>query len=247
MKKIFDKINTPIPVIGMIHMAGVDDESAFKQAKEEIDIYIKSDVDAVLVETYFGSYNRVERVLSYLNKEKIIPYGVNCLNVDAMGFELAIAHDCDFIQIDSVIGHVVPRDEPSLQAFFKLYRSRTTAKLLGGVRFKYQPVKSEKTVEEDLILAKERCDVICVTQDATGEETSLTRIKEFRKAIKDFPLFVCAGITADNIDKQLPYMDGMVIGSFFKDTYHDSGKVCKEHVDLLMDKVKKYRKEHFNE
>ena len=123
-------------------------------------------LDSFLVETYFGTYYQVEKVLDYVAGADLgMPYGVNCLNVDAMGFELARKFDCDYLQLDSVVGHVKPRDEDSLDAFFKLYRERCKAYVIGGVRFKYQPVLSEHTVAEDLKIAMTRCDAICVTQD----------------------------------------------------------------------------------
>lgn len=71
-----------------------------------------------------------------------------------MGFYLAREFECDYIQIDSVVGHVKPRDEYSLQAFFDLMRKEYDGYVLGGVRFKYQPVLSEKSLKEDLEIAK---------------------------------------------------------------------------------------------
>ena len=47
-------------------------------------------VDSFLVETYFGTYYQVEKVFRALcvagGRTWEVPYGVNCLNVDAMGF-----------------------------------------------------------------------------------------------------------------------------------------------------------------
>lgn len=231
------------PVIGVIHTKGNNDEDVFRRAKEEISLYVENGVDGILVETYFGNYYQVERVLEYLRDSDMgVPYGVNCLNVDAMGFELANKYRCDFLQIDSVIGHVKPRDEASLDAFFKLYKSRCNAYVMGGVRFKYQPVLSVHTVEEDLKEAMNRCDAICVTEDATGQETSLAKIKRFRENIGDFPLFVCAGVTPENVREQLKYADGVVVGSYFKDNFQDNGDVCAEHVAELIGVVKEIRK-----
>ena len=116
------------PVIGVIHTKGTDDADMLRRAKEEIRIYKENGVDSFLVETYFGTYYQVEKVLDYVAGADLgMPYGVNCLNVDAMGFELARKFDCDYLQLDSVVGHVKPRDEDSLDAFFKLYRERCKA------------------------------------------------------------------------------------------------------------------------
>ena len=184
----------------------------------------------------------MQRILDYLSKSGIgVPYGVNCLNIDAMGFVLASDYGCQFIQLDSVIGHVKPRDEESLAAFLEYARSRCSAYVLGGVRFKYQPVLSEKSIEEDLITAKERCDAVCVTEDATGQETSLAKIIKFRETLGDFPLFVCAGVTPKNVAEQLRYADGAVIGSYFKDNHKDTGDVYGPHVAEIMEIVNSVR------
>ena len=231
------------PIIGMLHLKGTDDRDVQERAIREFSLYRDNGVDGVMVETYFGTYRQAERMLDYLASFTTgTPYGINCLNVDAMGFELAAKYGCSFVQVDSVVGHVKPRDEESLQAFFDTFRTRCPhAFLLGGVRFKYQPVFSEHSVEEDLRTAMTRCDAIGVTQDATGQETSLDRIQLFRDTIGDFPLFVCAGMRADNAKAQLRIADGAVVGSFFKDTYHDDGEVSSEHIRRFMDEIRSLR------
>lgn len=242
MDNILSCFKNTKPIIGVIHTKGDSDEDVFERAKKEISIYKENGIDGVLIETYYGSYYQVERVLEYLTTANLgLPYGVNCLNVDAMGFELATKYKCNFLQIDSVVGHVKPRDEATLDAFFKLYRAKCPVYLMGGVRFKYQPVYSKNTVEEDLKIGMTRCDAICVTQDATGQETSLEKIIKFRNTIGSYPLFICAGVTAENAKEQLRCADGAVIGSYFKDNYQDNGDVCAEHVQRLMKEVRELR------
>lgn len=232
------------PIIGVIHCKGDSDADTLERAKREIEIYRENGVDGVLVETYFGTYHQVEQVLNYLEHlEPHYPYGVNCLNVDAMGFVLAERYHCDYLQVDSVAGHLKPRDDESLDAFFRLGREKCSAYLMGGVRFKYQPTLSGKTVEEDLRDGMRRCDAICVTQDATGQETDMGKIREFRAAIGEYPLIVCAGVTKENVREQLSVADGAVIGSYFKNNYQDLGDVCAEHVTELMAEVRKLREE----
>lgn len=231
------------PIIAMLHLKGSDPADVQARAVREFELYRDNHVDGVMVEPYFGTYSQAERMLAYLAENAgDMPFGINCLNVDAMSFELAAKYGCSFVQADSVVGHVKPRDEESLQAFFDTFRQRCPkAFLLGGVRFKYQPMLSEHTLEEDLRTAMIRCDVIGVTQNATGQETSLERIRRFRSAIGDFPLFVCAGLRADNVAQQLELADGAVVGSFFKDTYKDDGEVDADHIRQLMTQVQALR------
>ena len=160
-KDVLSLFKNPKPIIGVIHCKGGTDAEVLERAKKEIDIYERCGVDGVLVETYFGTYHQVEKVLSYLQSEKShYPYGVNCLNVDAMGFILAETYGCKYLQIDSVGGHLKPRDDESLDAFFHYFRKDCSAALLGGVRFKYQPVLSGRSVEEDLAICMNRCAAV---------------------------------------------------------------------------------------
>lgn len=230
------------PIIGMIHCKGTDRDDVLARAKREIDAYVQGGLDGVIVETYFGTLSNVDEVLSYLDRARLpIACGVNVLNVDAMGFEMARRHRCDFVQLDSVVGHVKPRDEESLAAFLAKERATCDACVMGGVRFKYQPVLSERTEAEDLETAKGRCDAVCVTEDATGQETSMGKISRFREALGDFPLFVCAGVTPEHVAEQLSVADGAVVGSYLKDTHRDDGEVCPQHVDALMNAVRSLR------
>lgn len=240
-KNFLELFKVKKPVIGMLHLKGDDDEDIFKRFKKELEIFVASGIDAVIVETYFGKYHNLEQALEYLSIKKPILYGVNCLNIDHMGFYLGKKYSTAFIQVDSVVGHVKPRDEETLQNFFDLERSDYKGYLLGGVRFKYQPLLSKNTLEEDLKIAQKRCDAICVTEDATGQETSIKKIKEFRNNIGDFPLIVAAGVTPENIKKAFEYADGAIIGSYFKDNYKDDGEVSEEHVLRLIKKVKEIR------
>lgn len=243
MKKPFLEIfKNKKPIFAMLHLKGDTPEERFERAKKEFQIYLEGGVDAVIVENYYGNYYDMERMLQYLDENKFdIKVGVNCLNVDPMGFELAKRFHADFVQLDGVCGQLKLRDDPGFGEFMKLMRSQYDGYVLGGVRFKYQPVLSGRTLEEDLKIGMTRCDAIVVTQDATGQETSMEKINEFRSIMGDFPLVIGAGITAENCAKQFEVGDAAIVGSYFKDTYKDTGDVDASHVACLMDTMKEIR------
>lgn len=242
-EKFLDLFKNKKPIFAMLHLKGNNDEEVFERAKKEIDIYRNGGVDAVIVENYYGNFYQMEKVLEYLQNNKFegLIYGVNCLNNDAMGFDLANRYGASFVQFDSVAGHVKQRDDYTYEAFINKYRKESKAFILGGVRFKYQPYLSGRTLEEDLKIGMTRCDAIVVTQDATGQETSMEKIKEFRNIIGEFPLVIGAGITAENCAEQLAVGDAAIVGSYFKDTYKDTGDVDPTHVKALIDAVSKIR------
>ena len=130
---ILSLFSKPKPIIGMLHLKGEADGTVMERLKREVDICVSNGVDGVIVETYFGTYPSMVEALDYVRDAKLpIPYGVNCLHVDAMGFELAMEYDAAFLQLDSVVGHLKPRDEASGAAFLDLYRSRYHGKVLGA-------------------------------------------------------------------------------------------------------------------
>ena len=112
------------PVFGMLHLKGDNREDIFERFKKELQIYLDCGIDAVILENYFGDYDNLVDALEYISKLDLeIPYGVNCLNIDQMGFYLAQKYHAAFVQVDSVVGHVKPRDEATLREFFNMMRN----------------------------------------------------------------------------------------------------------------------------
>ncbi len=242
-RRFLELFKTEKPVLAMIHLKGDSSEEKLEFAKTEIDQLIENGIDAVIIENYFGSPEDVEEVLKYISKERNhMIYGINILDDDKRAFELAMKYDAKFIQLDSVAGHLNVEDDGEFHDFIQKMRQQTNAFVLGGVRFKYQPYLSERSLDEDLKIGMSRCDGIVVTGTGTGMETDLDKIKEFRAIIgDDFPLVVGAGLTAENCDTQLAIADAAIIGSYLKDNYKDDGNVSVEHVKHFMGELEKCR------
>lgn len=218
MRTIKEVFNVEKPIIGMLHLSGYGREKILENAKREIEIMYRNGVNAVLVENYFGDRVDVENALKLLQKEypdKI--YGVNLLGFPELAFELARKYGAKFVQMDSVCGHLESNYEKPFLKKLEAMRGNGDIFLLGGVRFKYQPVRSGRSLEEDLKLGMERCDAIVVTGEGTGISTDLEKIKTFRNVLGEFPLIVGAGMTADTAQEQLFFSDGAIVGSYFKE------------------------------
>ena len=221
------------PIIGMLHLKGSGKADIIENAVYEAELMIKNGVNALLTENYFGSAEDVENVLKVLQNDfKNIAYGVNILGDFAEAFRLADKYGAGFIQVDSICGHLTPEQEELYLSFIDELRNNSNAILLGGVRFKYQPVKSGRSLSEDLAIGKQHCDAIVVTGEGTGINTDIEKIKEFRRELGEFPLIVGAGMTDETVKEQLESSDGGIVGSFFKydgDAYNymDEGRIKK--------------------
>ncbi|MDD4706240.1 MAG: BtpA/SgcQ family protein [Bacilli bacterium] len=244
MNKFLDLFEQEKPLIGMLHLGkrGFYKET-FNLTKYELNTYLDNGFDGVIVEDYFGNLDEVERTLEYLYvlRDDVI-YGVNCLRDYKIAFELAQAYKAKFIQIDSVAGHLpVIEDEKYAKELNEL-RNLIDIPVIGGVRFKYQPYLSGRSLKEDLELGMQRSDGIVVTGDGTGLETPLKKAAEFKYFIKDFPLIIGAGLTLANCIPSLKVGDAAIVGSYVKHNHKDIGIVSEKHVKRLVYKVNTIRK-----
>lgn len=229
------------PVMAMVHLKGYSGEDKRRRWEREIGIYYRNDVDAVIVEDYFGSVPYVLQALGFLRDaypDRI--YGVNILDEPEMSMRAALEYSAAFIQVDSVCGHL-PKDAdiPYGKMMTELKNNRVL--IMGGVRFKYQPVLSCRSLKEDLELSKERCGAVVVTGEATGVSTDEDKIREFRSILGDFPLIVGAGLNDKNASSQLTVADGGIIGSWLKDGHTATGEVNEGYVRSFMDIVLRLR------
>jgi predicted TIM-barrel enzyme len=236
----FDVFGQKKTVFAMLHLKGDGHKDILDRTKREIDIYLSNGINTMIVENYFGSEDDVEGILGYMQKEyPDVRYGVNMLDNDFRGFEAAGKYGAKFIQLDSVAGHLSPDEDKLFDSNISQWRKNTNAVVLGGVRFKYQPYRSGRSLTEDLKIGMRRCDAVVVTGSGTGVETELSKIIEFRAIIGDFPLIVGAGITPDNCEERLSITNGAIIGSYFKDSYRDEGEVDTVHVKKIVDVIAK--------
>ena len=228
------------PVMAMLHLKGANPEERLEKAVVEADIYARCGVDAMIVEDYYGDVKDVEKALAFLSKERPdYILGVNVLDNFAKSYELALKYGAKFMQVDSICGHLEVKDEPAYFGMIDGYRSDKQIAVIGGVRFKYQPYLSNRSLKEDLEIGMMHCDAIAVTGTGTGVDTDTQKISEFREIMGNFPLVVAAGMTKDTIKEKLSIGDAAIVGSTFKDTRKDTGDVLAAHVEEFMDEVRR--------
>ncbi len=95
----------------------------------------------------------------------------------------------------------------------------------GGVAFKYQAQSGDPA--EEARLAMPFMDVITTSGDQTGKPPSLDKIRAIRAAIGSKPLAIASGITPENVDSFLPYVDCFLVatGISFSHTELDPARV----------------------
>ncbi|WP_225755232.1 BtpA/SgcQ family protein [Actinotalea sp. Marseille-Q4924] len=240
MSRLLESFPSAIPVFAMLHHKGENPADVQERARREIDVLWSAGVDAVIVENYFGGIDDVVATCEYLRSERPeVVFGINVLRDDAGAFRLARDYGARFVQLDSVAGHLPPAEDAEFADWLAAERAASDLLVLGGVRFKYQPVSSGRSLEEDLLLGVERCDAIVVTGEGTAITTPHDKTGEFRRIVgEEFPLVIGAGVTPSSAADDLADADAVVVGSALKDTCADTGDVEERHARELVDAVR---------
>ena len=237
------------PILAMLHLRGESRQEKYEHALLEAGQLIGGGADAVIVENYFGDYEDMETVLEAFTSVSVVlidgegerRFVRQPGNNDALGFELAKKYGASFIQLDSVAGHLTPEDDAVFGESIAKWRAGYDGFVIGGVRFKYQPYLSGRTLEEDLHIGMSRCDAIAVTGEGTGKNTPMDKVREFRRIVGDFPLVIAAGMTPESCAEHLAIGDAAIVGSYFKKEYLDDGYVDPAHVRTFMQAVERCR------
>ena len=225
------------PLIGMIHTNHVQGLGMLDVAKRENEIYLQQGVYP-LVENYFGSAEDCEQVLAWLQETHPgAVYGVNILGDLDEAFRLAGKYGAKFIQVDSVCGHLSPKQDEEYAKYLDSLRQTVDVVLLGGVRFKYQSVRSGRTLEEDLLLGMERCDAMVCTGEGTGIPTPFGKVEEFKSVLGKFPVVVGAGITRDTVAETFQKADGAIVGSWIKEGHITDNLVDECFLKQLVERI----------
>lgn len=237
-KSFYDLFGHKKVLIGMIHLAGENKIEKLERVIDEINIYENLGLDGAIVENYHGSVDDVKDALEFLSKRQgEIQIGVNVLRNPYLAFEFADKYGASFIQFDTIQASAGDENNPKRfddKLYMSLRKKYPNICVFGGIRFKYVP-PTGKTLEEDIVDGKSKCEAIVTTGSGTGIDTPLKKLKDFRKIMgNDFPLIVGAGFNIENAAEQIEIVKGAIIGSYFKggETYAPvDGKLVRKLVD----------------
>jgi predicted TIM-barrel enzyme len=147
-------------------------------------------------------------------------FGVNYLeNISNIG-ALVKAHKCDAYRIwldNFGIDHECSAIQLKELNELSLYANIYEVEVYGGVHFKYQQ-KPTLSIQESIDLAIDNgIDSICLSGCATGKEANIEFIKIAFDHLKtkktNVDLAICSGISIENIDNYLPYIDQFLVAS----------------------------------
>ena len=255
------------PIIAMCHLQAMPGDPHYdplggmdkvvQAAKQDLVNLQEGGVDAVMFSNEFSlpyltkvrpaTTAAMARIIGELLPLIKIPFGVNVLWDPFASIDLAAATGALFIR--EIMSGVYASDfglwntNPGEVARHKNEVGRKDLKLLYNIVPEAAKYLTDRSIED---IAKTTVfnnlpDALCVSGLTAGAETDSQILLRVKKIVPDTAVFSNTGCRIDNIEKQLSYADGAVVGTTFKVDGKFENKVDKNRVKAFMDKVKSFR------
>lgn len=241
-----------LPLPGSPQWAG-DIHTVITRAVSDAEKLVRGGCDAILIENmgdlpYLNgsvhaetlvALTRVVDALEHLS----VPKGLQILagaNTQAMA--LATVCELDFIRVEGfAYGHLA--DEGWMDACAgPLLRQRATLDSSVNIWADIQKKHAAHALTADLSLGELArgsvfcgADVCIVTGRATGEETSVTQVREAKEAGR--PVAVGSGVTPSNAGVLAKHADALIVGSWLKTDGDWRNPVNEDRVQALMQTI----------
>ena len=256
------------PIIAMCHLQampsdpGYDVEKGMEyvvdMARHDLLALQKGGVDAVMFSNEFSlpyltkcrpvTAAAMARIIGELKSEIKIPYCVNVLWDPFASIDLAAATDAIFIR--EIMSGVYASDfglwntDPGAVARHKLEVNRPDLKLFYNIVPEAAKYLADRDIAEiaKTTVFNNRPDALCVSGLTAGTETDTQILFRVKEKVPDTAVFCNTGCRINNIERQLQYADGAVVGTTFKVDGKFENLVDEKNVKSFMDVVRSIRK-----
>ena len=173
-------------------------------------------------------------------KKRFFPIwvGINCLGLSAQEVVSMLPNDNTETTVDGIWTDNAKIDEQHVEQHYaekvlSILRQRLPNTMyFGGVAFKYQRAMSQ--LEDAVKYAAPWMDVICTSGPGTGYAADLDKIKRMSHVA---PLALASGITPDNVENYLPYVDYFLVATGIGKSFTE---IDPEKLTNLINKVKQF-------
>ncbi len=212
----------------------VDEEALIRGAVEDADQAVTGGADAIVLINARAELPLYERVLTAVRaKHPEVPLGISALAYGPEnlreGFRLARTFDADIVWCEVVPdeafeyedddGSYKPADTTTRALALEVQaRDRPEAMHVAGVHMKYTRPTDGLSFPDAVKRARGSVDGIIVTGPETGILADVERIRTAREMAGEHVLGLASGVSVDNIEAVIQYIDFAIVGTSLKRT-----------------------------
>ena len=267
MSWLKDVIGTEKAIIAMCHLDALPGDPSYgnstmeqviENARKDLLALQNGGVDAVMFSNEFSlpyltqvetvTVAAMARIIGELKNDIKIPFGVNVLWDAEKSLDLAAATGAKFVR--EIFTGVYASD-------FGLWNTNIGKTIrhqhkIGAqdvkLLFNIVPEAAKYVADRDIeSIAKStvfnnRPDALCVSGLTAGAETDAQLLKRVKAVVPNTVVLANTGVRYENVEQQLSFADGAVVGTTFKKDGIFENHVDEARVKRFMDKVKEFRK-----
>ena len=267
MSWLSEVIGTEKAIIAMCHLdplpgdpyytSSSSMEQVIENARADLLALQNGGVDAVMFSNEFSlpyltsvetvTVAAMARIIGELKSDIKVPYGVNCLWDAKRSLDLAAATDAKFVReiftgaYASDFGVWNTNVGESIRHKHKI--GADNVKLLFNIvpeAAKYMADRDIESIAKSTVF-NNRPDALCVSGLTAGSMTDTQLLKRVKDTVPNTVVLANTGVRYENVEQQLTYADGAVVGTTFKKDGIFENHVDEERVKRFMDKVRSFR------
>lgn len=262
----FDQLFPRKVVIGMVHLQalpgapgyGGSMNAVIEAALADAAALEQGGVDGIMIENFFDAPFFKDHVppetvagmtgaLALVRRQTSLPLGVNVLRNDGIAaLSIAAACDCQFVRINQ-LSWAMLADQGILEGrAAEIARHRKAlgshALIFTDVLTKHAVPLAPMEMQWVALDTWERggANALVVSGMATGYATDLADVRAARAGAPDAPILIGSGVTGDSVADFLPYVDGVLVGTWTKVDGKVENPVDAARVRAVVERARQY-------
>ena len=159
--------------------------------------------------------------------------GVNCLDLAAADLFQHLDSTVSGLWVDDAEIDERRSEQTAAEQILKAKAdSNWQGEYFGGVAFKYQ--RQVQAPADAARIATNYMDVVTTSGSGTGTAAPVEKVKQMKLGVGNRPLAIASGITAENVDQFLPWVDVFIVATGISHSFYElDAKKVRQLADII--------------
>lgn len=175
------------------------------------------------------------------------------LNDSLAGIAIAAASGGSFIRVNvhsgvMLTGHGIVEGKAHETCRYR-DQYNPNCSIFADIRFRHAAALAERPLKQEAIelWKRSRADAIILTGTQTGDIIVPQELRGLRQALPDCPIIAGSGVTPDQLSQLLPYIEGIIVGTWLKSDADVNNPIDPERAHHFVQTVRAFEKNNRSE